>query len=162
MFHEQIFKLTAAFYWWLSAGERDNKSKMIASKEKSAVASRDWNRMSNPFQFTKVEKEMMKDDWKKPKKKSNKNRAYNKNNFRKPTVSSRNKKKFSHDLMEFLYVNFIWKRFKTFEFLFLRYGDESSADDKEEEVKEPDHGNESLQSLVNSTRFSFICSMYIL
>ena len=54
-----------------------------------------------------------------------------------------------------LYLN----RYLTFELLFLRYGDESSADDKEEEVKEPDHGNESLQSLVYSTRFSFICSI---
>ena len=98
MSHEQIFKLTAAFYYWLSAGERDNKNKINAS----VVASRDWSRMSNPFQFTKVEKEMMKDDWKKPKKKSKEHKAYNKNNFRKPTVSSRNKKKFSHDLLEFL------------------------------------------------------------
>ena len=100
MSHEQIFKLAAAFYWWLSAGERDEKIKWML--QKSAVASRDWNRMSNPFQFTKAEKEMMKDDWKKPKRKIKEKRVYNKNNFRNPTVSSRNKKKFSHDLMEFL------------------------------------------------------------
>ena len=47
---------------------------------------------------------MMKDDWKKTKKSKTKEkkRAYDRNNFRKPTVSSRNKKKISDDLMEFL------------------------------------------------------------
>ena len=59
--------------------------------------------MLNPFQFTKEEREMMKDDWKRTKKSRTKEkRVYAPNNFRKPTVSSRNKKKFSHDLMEFL------------------------------------------------------------
>ena len=38
--------------------------------------------------------------------------------------------------------------------MFLRYGDDSSADDKDEEVKEPDHKTDSLQSLVENTRFS--------
>ena len=36
---------------------------------------------------------------------------------------------------------------------FKRYGDDSSADDKDEEVKEPDHKKDSLQSLVENTRF---------
>lgn len=45
-------------------------------------------------------------------------------------------------------------------FLFLRYGDESSADDKDDEVKEPDHRNESLQSLVENTRFSIISQLH--
>ena len=39
--------------------------------------------------------------------------------------------------------------------MILRYGDDSSADDKDEEVKEPDHKKDSLQSLVENTRFSF-------
>ena len=38
--------------------------------------------------------------------------------------------------------------------IFKRYGDDSSADDKDEEVKEPDHKKDSLQSLVENTRFS--------
>ena len=59
--------------------------------------------MLNPFQLTKEEREMMKDDWKKTKKsKTKEKRAYDRNNFRKPTVSSRNKKKISDDLMDFL------------------------------------------------------------
>ena len=60
--------------------------------------------MLNPFQLTKEEREMMKDDWKKTKKSKTKEkkRAYDRNNFRKPTVSSRNKKKISDDLMDFL------------------------------------------------------------
>ena len=47
----------------------------------------------------------------------------------------------------------------------LRYGDESSADDKDDEVKEPDHRDESLQSLVENTRFFYhkptSCSSYL-
>ena len=46
---------------------------------------------------------MMKDDWKRTKKSRTKEkRAYDRNNFRKPTVSSRNKKKISDELMDFL------------------------------------------------------------
>ena len=43
----------------------------------------------------------------------------------------------------------------------LRYGDESSADDKDDEVKEPDHRDESLQSLVENTRFFIISQLRV-
>ena len=60
--------------------------------------------MSNPFQLTEEEREMMKDSWKKKKKKTKfkERKVHDKNNFRKSTVSSRNKKKISDDLLEFL------------------------------------------------------------
>lgn len=59
--------------------------------------------MLNPFKFTKEEKEMMKEDWKKTKKPRAKiKKSYDRNNFLKPTVSSQNKKKISDEVLDFL------------------------------------------------------------
>ena len=37
----------------------------------------------------------------------------------------------------------------------MRYGDDSSAEEKDDDVKEVDPGKETLQSLVQSSRFLF-------
>ena len=63
--------------------------------------------MENPYRLTAEEQNMMKEDWKKPRKKKKAGQGARRGEesekiHQKPTVSSRHKQKVSEDLLQFL------------------------------------------------------------